>query len=196
MLADGALVIEAVSAAVAPATAFVAAGGAARGLSDAPRAAGSPSGDDEAADVVARARASGGTVVAAGGCFDILHSGHVSMLEAARALGDCLIVCLNSDDSVRRLKGPGRPVVNEDDRRAVLRALGCVDAVALFDEDTPESLLERLRPDIFAKGGDYAATDIPEAKALERWGGQIVVLPFVPGRSTSGLIEEVAGLAG
>ncbi|MDQ3931584.1 MAG: D-glycero-beta-D-manno-heptose 1-phosphate adenylyltransferase, partial [Actinomycetota bacterium] len=144
-----------------------------------------------AATVVARTRAWGGTVVATGGCFDLLHAGHVVLLQAARALGDCLVVCVNSDASVRRLKGPGRPFVTVNDRVALLLALGCVDAVAVFDEDTPEAILERLRPDIWAKGADYAVAHLPEAQVLERWGGHIVVLPYLEGRSTSGLVGEV-----
>ncbi len=193
-LADGALPSAAVRTAALDAAAFVAAGGAAAVAGvPSPEPGAAPAG--EPADPVAlaaRVRAGGGTVVATGGCFDILHAGHVRMLEAARALGDCLIVCLNSDASVRRLKGPERPVVEEEDRAAVLAALGSVDAVAVFDEDTPEALLDHLRPDLFAKGGDYRIADLPEAALLESWGGQAVVLPYVPGRSTTRLIAEVA----
>ncbi len=191
-LADGALPSSAVRTAALDAAAFVAAGGAA-GVSAG--SAGDPrpvAGPENPVALASRVRASGGTVVATGGCFDILHAGHVRMLEAARALGDCLIVCLNSDASVRRLKGPERPVVEEEDRAAVLAALGSVDAVALFDEDTPEALLDRLRPDLFAKGGDYRIAELPEAALLESWGGEAVVLPYVPGRSTTRLIAEVA----
>jgi D-beta-D-heptose 7-phosphate kinase / D-beta-D-heptose 1-phosphate adenosyltransferase len=126
--------------------------------------------------------------VAAGGCFDLLHAGHVRLLEAARALGDCLVVCLNSDASVRRLKGPGRPVVPEADRAEVLHSLGCVDAVAIFGEDTPAAALERLRPHLFVKGGDYGARDLPEADVLARWGGQAVLVPYLEGRSTTSLL--------
>jgi D-beta-D-heptose 7-phosphate kinase / D-beta-D-heptose 1-phosphate adenosyltransferase len=136
-------------------------------------------------------RASGGTVVATGGCFDLLHAGHVATLRAARALGDCLVVCLNSDDSVRRLKGPERPLVRLADRVAVLEALGCVDVVVPFDERTPEAVLRRLRPDVFAKGGDYALAELPEAALLESWGGQAVILPYLEGRSTTQLMKEV-----
>jgi len=130
--------------------------------------------------------------VATGGCFDLLHPGHVRTLEAARALGDCLVVCLNSDASVRRLKGEGRPLVAQDDRGAVLRALRCVDAVLVFDEDTPAAALERLRPDVWAKGGDYAGRELPESAVLRRWGGQVVVVPFLDGRSSTRLIEEAS----
>jgi len=137
-------------------------------------------------------RVAGGTVVATGGCFDLLHAGHVATLREARALGDCLVVCLNSDDSVRRLKGPERPLVPQADRVAVLEALGCVDVVVPFDERTPEAVLQRLRPDVFAKGGDYALSDLPEAALLGTWGGQAVVLPYLEGRSTTQLMKEVA----
>jgi rfaE bifunctional protein nucleotidyltransferase chain/domain/rfaE bifunctional protein kinase chain/domain len=185
--AAGALTAEAVEAAVRSASSFVAAGGAGA----------IAIGDDEpvpAGRVVeerlAAVRARDGTVVATGGCFDLLHAGHVTLLEAARRLGDCLVVLVNSDESVRRLKGPDRPLVPEEDRIAVLEALSAVDAVVVFDEDTPERALERLRPDLWVKGGDYTLADLPEAAAVERWGGQAVVLPYVPGRSTTRLIEE------
>ncbi|MCU1606249.1 MAG: hldE, partial [Modestobacter sp.] len=137
-----------------------------------------------------RVRAAGGTVVATGGCFDLLHAGHVATLRAARGLGDCLVVCINSDDSVRRLKGPSRPVVGAPDRTRVLEALEFVDAVVVFDEDTPAQVLERLRPDVWAKGGDYAGADLPETAVLRRWGGQAVVLPYLDGHSTTALVER------
>jgi D-beta-D-heptose 7-phosphate kinase / D-beta-D-heptose 1-phosphate adenosyltransferase len=197
LLADGALPSEAVAGAVAAASWFVAAGGAAAvGMPKAPppararRAAGGTA-VERALTLVARVRAEGGTVVATGGCFDLLHAGHVATLRSARALGDCLVVCLNSDDSVRRLKGHDRPLVTEADRVAVLEALGCVDAVVPFDERTPEAVLARLRPDVFAKGGDYALADLPEAAVLAAWGGQAVVLPYLEGRSTTRLMKEV-----
>jgi D-beta-D-heptose 7-phosphate kinase / D-beta-D-heptose 1-phosphate adenosyltransferase len=130
-------------------------------------------------------------VVATGGCFDLLHAGHVATLQAARRLGDCLIVLLNSDASIRRLKGPGRPLQPVADRAAVLEALDCVDAVQVFDTDTPVRALEKLRPHVFAKGGDYAVDDLPEARALAHFGGQVVVLPYLAGRSTTHLMQEV-----
>jgi len=130
-------------------------------------------------------------VVAAGGCFDILHAGHIELLESARALGDCLVVCLNSDRSIRRLKGPGRPIVDEADRRRILEALQCVDAVAVFDEPTPARLLEELRPHVFAKGADYCAEQLPERAVLATWGGSVAILPLAGARSTSSLIELV-----
>jgi len=186
-LAGGAVPSEAVEVAVVRASAFVAAGGAAGLMAPEPSAASTPS---DAEGLVARVRAEGGTVVATGGCFDLLHAGHVAMLQAARALGDCLVVCLNGDDSVRRLKGPDRPLQPASDRAAVLLALDCVDAVVVFDEDTPVEALERLRPAIFAKGADYAGADLPEARALARWGGQVVAVPYLQGRSTTQLLEE------
>jgi rfaE bifunctional protein nucleotidyltransferase chain/domain len=157
-----------------------------------PRPPGTPSSAlERAVRLIAAVRASGGTVVATGGCFDLLHAGHVATLRAARALGDCLVVCLNSDDSVRRLKGPERPLVRLADRVAVLEAVGCVDVVVPFDERTPEAVLRRLRPDVFAKGGDYALAELPEAALLESWGGQAVILPYLEGRSTTQLLKEV-----
>lgn len=209
-LADGALVSEAVVAAVRAASTFVAEGGAASvridgaapagdawgrrsGVQSAPASSAArpvATAPRDAADVVAAVRAAGGTVVATGGCFDLLHAGHLRTLEAARSLGSCLVVCLNSDASVRRLKGPFRPVVGQEDRAALLAGLACVDAVAVFDEDTPEALLGRLRPDVWAKGGDYTIADLPEAALLESWGGQAVVLPYLDGHSTTILLQE------
>lgn len=196
LLADGGDVSDAVRAAVARATAFVADGEGPRAFQPATRSAWRAGTDGVAADAVtARVRAAGGTVVATGGCFDLLHAGHVRTLEAARALGDCLVVCLNSDASVRRLKGPRRPIVGQEQRAAVLLALSCVDAVAIFDDNTPEGLLERLCPDVWAKGGDYTADELPERAVMERHGGCAVVLPYLPGRSTTRLIEEVGAHA-
>jgi rfaE bifunctional protein nucleotidyltransferase chain/domain/rfaE bifunctional protein kinase chain/domain len=191
LLADGLLPSEAMTGAVAAASSFVAAGGAAS-VRVASASQVLPPGLElqTAADVVARTRASGGTVVATGGCFDLLHAGHVRVLQQARALGDCLVVLLNSDESVRRLKGPERPLVTAADRAAVLLALGCVDAVLVFDEDTPIDALSEIRPDVWAKGGDYAVADLPEAPVVESWGGQAVVLPYLTGRSTTLLIQE------
>jgi rfaE bifunctional protein nucleotidyltransferase chain/domain/rfaE bifunctional protein kinase chain/domain len=136
-------------------------------------------------------RAGGGTVVVAGGCFDLLHAGHVRMLERARELGDCLIVCINSDESVRRLKGTGRPLIDEHERAELLCSLRCVDATVVFGEDTPEEMLTELRPHVFAKGGDYREDELPESRALRSWGGRVAILPYVEGRSTTKLIEEV-----
>jgi rfaE bifunctional protein nucleotidyltransferase chain/domain/rfaE bifunctional protein kinase chain/domain len=142
--------------------------------------------------LAAQVRAKGGTVVATGGCFDLLHAGHARTLAAARAMGDCLIVCLNSDQSVRRLKGAHRPIVSMEDRAELLLALSCVDAVVVFDEDTPEECLELIRPDVWVKGGDYQPDELPEARLLATWGGQCVTVPYHPARSTSGLAEALA----
>ncbi|RBY84561.1 D-glycero-beta-D-manno-heptose 1-phosphate adenylyltransferase [Blastococcus sp. TF02A-30] len=188
-LADGAVTGEAVAAGVAFASAFVARGGASAWDAadrDAPNVVAEPG----AEGVIARVRAAGGTVVATGGCFDLLHPGHVATLRAARGLGDCLVVCINSDDSVRRLKGPSRPLVTAADRARVLEALEFVDAVVVFDEDTPSEVLDRLRPDVWAKGGDYAGAELPETEVLRRWGGQAVVLPYLDGHSTTALVER------
>jgi rfaE bifunctional protein nucleotidyltransferase chain/domain len=144
---------------------------------------------EAAADLVGATRARGGTLVATGGCFDLLHPGHVRLLADARRLGDLLVVLLNADASVARLKGPGRPVQRAEDRATVLAALDAVDAVVVFEEDTPVEALRRLRPDVFAKGADYAATDLPETEALRAWGGQVVILPYLSGRSTTRLVE-------
>lgn len=205
-LADGAVTSEAVTRAVEDASAFVAAGGPASLQLDpdttlpgfdetADSGHGQPATADgrrrDADDVAAATRSHGGTVVATGGCFDLLHAGHLRMLESARALGDCLIVCLNADSSVAALKGPGRPLVSAADRAALLESLECVDAVVVFSERTPATALSRLRPDVWVKGGDYDPSQLPEAGLVASWGGQAVVVPYLPGRSTSTLIEEV-----
>jgi rfaE bifunctional protein nucleotidyltransferase chain/domain/rfaE bifunctional protein kinase chain/domain len=189
-LAAGSLPSEAVTTAVAAASSFVEGGGAA---SFRPGAARAPATGPVAqrGDTVKRVRAAGGRVVATGGCFDLLHAGHVALLEQARALGDCLVVLLNSDESVRRLKGPSRPLQPAADRAAVLSALSSVDSVVVFEEDTPEAALSRLRPDIWAKGGDYTIDALPESSLVASWGGQVVLLPFLQGRSTTRLVQEV-----
>ena len=146
---------------------------------------------EQATEVRARLREEGKRLVFTNGCFDLLHVGHARLLRQAAALGDFLVVGLNSDASVRRLKGPSRPIVAEDARAELLAALECVDAVAVFGEDTPECVLAELRPHLWVKGGDYRVGDLPEAPLLETWGGQAVVLPYVPGKSTSSLIERV-----
>ncbi|MDQ0028580.1 PfkB family carbohydrate kinase [Arthrobacter bambusae] len=132
-----------------------------------------------------RIRSRGGTVVATGGCFELLHAGHVRSLTAARSLGDCLIVCLNSDDSVRRIKGEQRPIMMQEDRKELLLAMECVDAVLVFDEDTPAACLDMLRPDLWVKGGDYDAAQLPERELVESWGGSCTTVPYYPARSSS-----------
>jgi D-beta-D-heptose 7-phosphate kinase/D-beta-D-heptose 1-phosphate adenosyltransferase len=195
-LGSGADASQAVSAAVQAASRFVAAGGAAGVSSPAaltggpvPRFDDTPVGTD--IDNVARLmRRRGGRLVATGGCFDLLHTGHVRLLRRARDLGDTLVVLLNSDASVRRLKGPDRPVMAADDRARVLAALACVDAVCVFEEASPAAALDRLRPDIWVKGGDYRADRLPEAEVVARYGGEVVILPTVPGYSSSRLIAS------
>jgi rfaE bifunctional protein nucleotidyltransferase chain/domain len=193
-LGDELVTVEAVHAAVADAAAYVAAGGpaslAATAATAPPDATGA-TGPRPVEELLTTVSRQGGTVVATGGCFDLLHAGHVATLRAARRLGDCLVVCLNSDASVRRLKGPARPLVPAADRARVLEALECVDAVVVFDEDTPATVLQRIRPDVWAKGGDYAGADVPEAEVLRSWGGQAVVLPYLQGRSTTQLVRTI-----
>jgi D-beta-D-heptose 7-phosphate kinase/D-beta-D-heptose 1-phosphate adenosyltransferase len=132
-----------------------------------------------------------GRLVFTNGVFDILHRGHVEYLFAARALGDALAVGLNTDASVRRLKGPGRPLVPEEDRAVVLAGLACVDAVTLFDEDTPRELVAALLPDVLVKGGDYRAEEVVGRAEVERAGGTLVLIPFLEGRSTSRLVDRI-----
>ena len=129
-------------------------------------------------------------VVFTNGCFDLLHAGHVEHLAQARALGDVLVVGLNSDASVRRLKGAGRPLLAEADRAAALAALGSVDAVTVFEEDTPLELITALLPDVLVKGGDYDLDDIVGRKTVEEAGGEVRALPYVEGYSTTGILER------
>jgi rfaE bifunctional protein nucleotidyltransferase chain/domain/rfaE bifunctional protein kinase chain/domain len=195
-LLDGADAREAVQTAVFSAAQFVHAGGASavstvsgsETIDLAVRTA-EPAGTTDAFEVATRVRRTGGRLVATGGCFDLLHRGHISLLNQARALGDALVVCLNSDESVRRAKGAGRPVVPEQDRAAVLNALTAVDGVAIFEEKTPAALLARLEPDIWVKGEDYADRILPEADVVERVGGRVVLLPMMPGYSTTHLVR-------
>jgi rfaE bifunctional protein nucleotidyltransferase chain/domain len=138
-------------------------------------------------------RKRGKKLVLTNGCFDLLHLGHVRYLRAARALGDALVVAINGDDSVRRLKGDGRPLNPEGDRAEVVAALECVDHVVIFPEVRVSRLLEQVRPSIYAKGGDYTVDTLaPEERAaLEKIGAEVRILPFEPGYSTSGLIERM-----
>ena len=138
-----------------------------------------------------RVRRSGGKVVFTNGCFDLLHRGHLFLLQEARKLGDMLVVGVNSDASARRVKGSGRPVMLEEDRVELLEALPCVDHVVVFDEDTPEALIRRVEPDLHVKGGDHADERLPEESVVEELGGEVVVLPLLPGRSASATIEHI-----
>lgn len=202
-LAAGGSVHRSVEAAVAAAARWVEAGGAAafrdgRIGPDGPAATRRPASRPLAQDpqeaaihAVAATRARGGTVVATGGCFDVLHPGHLETLRRARDLGDVLVVLLNSDDSVSRLKGPDRPVVAQQDRAALLMGLRDVDGVLVFDEDDPRAALDRLRPDIWVKGGDYTPDRLPEAPLVRGWGGRVEVLPFLRGHSTTGIVQRI-----
>lgn len=141
-------------------------------------------------------RASGNKLVVTNGCFDLLHLGHVTYLESARNRGDALLIGVNGDDSVRQLKGPTRPINSETDRAAVLAALQCVDAACIFTEKTATRFLERAQPDVYVKGGDYTLDTLnqDERRAVESHGGRIVIIPFVPGKSTTALLEKISRL--
>lgn len=138
-----------------------------------------------------RLRSTGKVVVLTNGCFDLLHPGHVSYLSEARDLGDVLIVALNSDRAVRELKGPGRPILNQDERAQVISALRCVDYVTIFDDVSPRELMWTILPDVLVKGGDWGVDQIIGREEVEAAGGKVLSLPFVKGVSTSELIERI-----
>lgn len=133
----------------------------------------------------------GRKIVTTNGVFDIIHAGHVRYLEGAKACGEILIVLLNSDESVRELKGEGRPLVPEMERAEVLDSLGTVDYVVLFNEPTPHALLSEIKPDVHVKGGNYAVDELPEAVLVESLGGKVLTLNYVSGKSTTKLIEKI-----
>ena len=143
------------------------------------------------AALVSYHRQQGRRVIFTNGCFDILHRGHITYLNKAKALGDLLVVGINSDGSVKRLKGDGRPINTLEDRVQVLAALSCIDHIVPFDADTPSAVIEAIRPDVFVKGGDYTRDRLPEAALVERLGGAVQLLPLVEDRSTTGIIERV-----
>ena len=136
-------------------------------------------------------RAAKARVVFTNGVFDLLHRGHAEYLEDARALGDRLVVGVNTDASVRRLKGPSRPIVGEQDRAALVRALACVDLVVLFDDDTPQRLIEAVKPDVLVKGADYAPADIVGREFVESRGGRVTTIPLREGLSTSEIVKRI-----
>ncbi|HVZ19862.1 MAG TPA: D-glycero-beta-D-manno-heptose 1-phosphate adenylyltransferase [Vicinamibacterales bacterium] len=146
---------------------------------------------DAAAALARTVQRSGGTVVFTNGVFDLLHPGHVRYLQDARALGDALIVAVNSDRSVRANKGPDRPVNPEQERAEVLLALGCVDAVTIFDDDTPQAVIARIQPDVLVKGADWGPDNIVGRDVVEARGGRVVRIELAPGYSTSELIRRV-----
>jgi rfaE bifunctional protein nucleotidyltransferase chain/domain len=136
-------------------------------------------------------RAEGRRIVFTNGCFDLLHVGHLRYLEGARALGDVLVVAVNTDAGVRRLKGPERPLVTQEERAELLAGLRCVDYVTLFDEPLPNATIEALRPHVHVKGGDYSAETLPETAVVRAYGGEVVIMPLVPGRSTTELARRL-----
>lgn len=136
----------------------------------------------------------GSTTVFTNGCFDLLHVGHTRYLQAARALGDRLVLGLNSDASVRGLKGPSRPILPQDERAELLAALACVDYVLIFDEPTADAAIQAVRPTLYVKGGDYEPDSIPETPLVRSLGGEVRVLPFVEGRSTTSLVARIQSL--
>lgn len=145
----------------------------------------------EMKNLVTKLKADGKTIVFTNGCFDILHAGHVRYLQAARELGDCLILGLNSDQSVRNLKGPTRPINDQNDRAEVLSALSAIDYVVIFEEATAERLVGEIQPSIYVKGGDYNVKDLPEANIIASYGGKTILIPEVPGKSSSNIIKKI-----
>lgn len=143
------------------------------------------------ADVIAAEKEKGHKIVLTNGCFDILHAGHVRYLAAARAVGDVLVLGLNSDESVCMLKGPTRPINTERDRAEVIDGLKSVDYVVIFGEKTAEALVRDVRPDYYAKGGDYSVESLPESQAVSEVGGKVVFLPFVEGKSSTKIIQKI-----
>ena len=142
-------------------------------------------------DLVERLHAEGKTVVVTNGCFDILHVGHVRYLEKTKSFADILIVLLNSDKSVRSIKGPSRPINNENDRAEVLLALKSVDYVVLFDEESPRNLLDEIKPDVYTKGADYTMETLPEADIMKKNGTRVEFIDFVEGKSTTNIINKL-----
>lgn len=148
---------------------------------------------DRLLDQIADWRRNGQVVVFTNGCFDLLHVGHIELLEQCGKLGDKVIVAVNSDVSVRNLKGPSRPLVGERDRARVLAALAVTDAVVIFDETTPLDLILRIRPDVLVKGGDYSEDTIVGAKEVKAWAGRVEIVPIVLGFSTTGILSRFSG---
>ena len=146
---------------------------------------------DSLVNEIASLKSQGKKIVSTNGCFDILHVGHIRYLQKSAALGDILVVCLNSDRSVKALKGDSRPLNNENGRAEVLAALGCVDFVVIFDEDTPVNYLAQIKPDIHTKGGDYDINTLPEAKVITDNGGRVEFISFVEGKSTTNIINKM-----
>ena len=146
---------------------------------------------EDIVELVRSIQAQGKTVVTTNGCFDILHVGHVRYLQKTSSFADFSIVLLNSDKSVRAIKGPTRPINPEEDRAEVLCALECVDYVVMFDESSPRDLLDEIKPDVYTKGADYTMETLPEADIMRKNGTRVEFIEFVPGKSTSGTIEKI-----
>ena len=146
---------------------------------------------EEIRDLIDKIHKQGKTVVTTNGCFDILHVGHVRYLEKTKTFADYLIVLLNSDKSVRSIKGPTRPINNEDDRAEILSALRCVDYVVLFDEDSPRNLLDEMKPDVYTKGADYTMETLPEADIMRKNNTKVEFIEFVEGKSTTKTIDKM-----
>lgn len=147
---------------------------------------------EKVAEFVANLHKSGKTVVVTNGCFDILHVGHVRYLEKTKSFADYMIVLLNSDKSVRSIKGEGRPINNENDRAEILCALRCVDYIVMFDEDSPRNLLDEIKPDVYTKGADYTLETLPEADIIKKNGTRVEFIDFVQGKSTTNTIEKIS----
>lgn len=145
----------------------------------------------QAASFASKLRKKNKKIVFTNGCFDLLHAGHVKLLQSAREFGDALIVGINSDRSIRSLKGPGRPLLTEADRSHILSALDCVDAVVVFGEKTPLGLIKAIKPDILVKGGDYAPNKVVGRELVEKNGGQVKIVPLIHGKSTTGILKKI-----
>lgn len=149
---------------------------------------------EELRKIVEDLKKEGKIVVFTNGCFELLHPGHIELLERAKSLGDILIVGINSDNSVRQIKGEKKLIFDEESRLRLVASIGVVDYVVLFDEVTPENIIRELKPNIHVKGGDYKIEDLPEAKVVERYGGKVYIFPLLPGFSTTRIIEKILNL--
>ncbi len=146
---------------------------------------------DKTVEIAKENKANNKKIVFTNGCFDLLHPGHIKYLRKASDLGDILIVALNTDDSVRRIKGAGRPVINQEQRAEMISVLDFVDIVTFFNEDTPEDIISKVKPDIFVKGGDYKISELPEAKVVKSYGAEVIIIPFIKGFSSSKIINKI-----
>jgi len=148
----------------------------------------------ELKQIVDKLKKQGKKIVFTNGCFDLLHVGHIRYLQKAKKLGDILIVAINSDDSVKKIKGKSRPIIPAEERSEVIAALECVDYVVIFHETLPNRVIETLKPDIHVKGGDYSVNELPEAKIVKSYGGKVIILGKVEGHSTSEIIRRIKAL--